>query len=115
MNRRRIWLLVVAGGTFAGGTATRLLFEPRTSVVAQTDSPLPARPTPVERREAVSLEQFDEVIRRIGPAVVAVDAVKATAPAAPKSKGKSEEESGSGVIVRLEGFPGCYAVTNNHV
>jgi S1-C subfamily serine protease len=46
---------------------------------------------------------------------VAVDAVKAAAPSAPKSKGKTEEESGSGVIVRLEGFPGCYAVTNNHV
>lgn len=115
MNRRKIWLLVVAGGSFAVGTATSLLFEPRASVVAQTDSPLPARPSPVERREAVSLERFDEVIRRIGPAVVAVDAVKTTAPAAPKSKGKTEEESGSGVIVRLEGFPGCYVVTNNHV
>ncbi|HET6573295.1 MAG TPA: trypsin-like peptidase domain-containing protein [Fimbriiglobus sp.] len=115
MNHRAIWTLLVVGGSFAGGTAANFLFVPRALVVAQTGSSLPPRPGAIERREAVGLDQFDEIIRRVAPAVVAVDAVKAAAPSAPRAKGKTEEESGSGVIVRLAGSAGCYAVTNNHV
>jgi S1-C subfamily serine protease len=116
MNRRILWTLIVASGSFAGGTTANLILEPRTSVVAQSGSPLPPRPSPIVRRDSVIPERFDEVIRRLAPAVVAVDAVKAAAPStAPKSKGRTEEESGSGVIVRFDGFRGCYAVTNNHV
>lgn len=115
MNHRILWTLVVAGGSFAAGMTANLLFEPSASAVAQSASPLPPPPTPIDRREAAVPERFDEVIRRLAPAVVAVDAVKAAAPSAPKAKGKTEEESGSGVIVRFDGFRGCYAVTNNHV
>jgi S1-C subfamily serine protease len=115
MNRRILWTVMVAAGSFAGGTTTNLVLEPRTSVVAQSGSPLPPRPSPIDRRDVVVPERFDEVIRRLAPTVVAVDAVKSATAAAPKSKGRTEEESGSGVIVRFDGFRGCYAVTNNHV
>jgi serine protease Do len=52
--------------------------------------------------------------------VVAVDAVKpasATASATEKDKKstKPTEESGSGLMVRFEGFRGTFVVTNNHV
>jgi S1-C subfamily serine protease len=115
MNRRILWTVAVVGGSFAGGIAASLLFDPRTPVAAQSSSPLPARPGALAHREAIVPERFDEIIRRLAPAVVAVDAVKAAAPTSPSKKGKTEEESGSGVIVRFDGFRGCYAVTNNHV
>jgi len=115
MNRRILWTVVVAGGSFVGGVTVDLLSGYRSTVIAQSGSPLPPRPAPVERAKVVGPERFDEIVRRIGPAVVAVDAVKTITPTAPKSKAKSEEESGSGVIVRFDGFRGCYAVTNNHV
>jgi S1-C subfamily serine protease len=60
----------------------------------------------------VASDRFEAVVRRVMPAVVGVDAVKAAAPAV---KGKPAEESGSGVLVRLDGPPGTFALTNNHV
>ncbi len=56
--------------------------------------------------------RFEEVVTRLGPTVVGVDAVK---PAAAAPKGKPPEESGSGVLVKLPGQAGTFVVTNNHV
>lgn len=56
-------------------------------------------------------ERFEAVIRQMAPSVVSVEAVKPPAP----GKTKPTEESGSGVIVRLDGVPGIVVITNNHV
>src|SRR5205085_4971445 len=48
----------------------------------------------------------------ISPTVVSVDAVK---PPTSSMKGKSNEESGSGVLVKVPGYAATFAVTNNHV
>jgi serine protease Do len=115
MNRRFLWTLTVAGGSFAGGMAANLVLDTRPTAIAQSASPLPQPPIPVEQPSAVAPDRFEQVISRIAPTVVAVDAVKPPAPGPSRGKAKPEEESGSGVLVRLDGFRGCYAVTNNHV
>ncbi len=56
-------------------------------------------------------DRFQEVIRTVSPTVVAIDAVKPPAPGKTKPGG----ESGSGVMVKLEGVRGTLVVTNNHV
>jgi S1-C subfamily serine protease len=115
MNRRLLWTLTVLGGSFAGGLAANLLLDVRATAHAQPASPLPPPPSPIDRPNIFVPERFDQVIRQIAPAVVAVDAVKPATPGSAKAKSKSEEESGSGVVVRLDGFRGRFAVTNNHV
>jgi S1-C subfamily serine protease len=116
MNRRFFWTLTVAGGSFAGGLTAHVLFDNPPAVRAQS-SALPAPPSVAERdTPPVSPDHFDRVIRQVSPAVVAVDAVIPAKRVALKGKAKpTEEESGSGVIVRLDGYRGSYAVTNNHV
>ncbi|HJZ54394.1 MAG TPA: trypsin-like peptidase domain-containing protein, partial [Gemmataceae bacterium] len=56
-------------------------------------------------------ERFQAVVKKVGPAVVAVDAIK---PPEPKST-KPKEESGSGVMVRFPSVAGTVVITNNHV
>jgi serine protease Do len=126
MNR---WVAagVVAGSAFAGGLTSELLFASRAPLAAQSRPPLPAPPPvlpetpdrPALTTETAPAELFERVIRKVGPAVVAVDAVKsasATAsPAADKKGNKPTEESGSGMMLRFEGFRGTFVVTNNHV
>jgi S1-C subfamily serine protease len=58
-------------------------------------------------------DRFEEVARKVGPAVVAVEASKPAS--GTTAKNKPVEESGSGVLVRVEGRPGFYVLTNNHV
>jgi serine protease Do len=59
-------------------------------------------------------DRFENIARRLSPAVVAVEAIKP--PKNPLSgKGKPTEESGSGVIIRAEGRNGYLVLTNNHV
>jgi S1-C subfamily serine protease len=57
-------------------------------------------------------ERFEAVARKMSPTVVAVEASKV---ATRGGKSKTVEESGSGVLVRLPGQKGVYALTNNHV
>ncbi len=54
-------------------------------------------------------DRFQAVAGKISPSVVAVEAAK------PGKKGKSVDESGSGVMVRFPGQQGIYVLTNNHV
>jgi len=56
-------------------------------------------------------DRFEAVARKLGPAVVSIEAVKP--PAADRKK--PIEESGSGVLIRLNGQRGTYVLTNNHV
>ena len=57
-------------------------------------------------------DRFEVIARRVGPAVVAVEATK---PAGTQGKARPVEESGSGLIIRVEGRPGFYVLTNHHV
>lgn len=56
-------------------------------------------------------DRFQDVIRTTSPSVVAIDAVKPPAPGKTKPGG----ESGSGVMVKVEGVKGTLVITNNHV
>jgi len=60
-------------------------------------------------------DRFEAVASRITPAVVAVEAVKPAKTASNGTKGKPVEESGSGVVVKVDGRPGYIVITNNHV
>jgi S1-C subfamily serine protease len=97
---------------FVGGLTANLLTTPRLSFAqAPADA---TRPLDGEtaRGPAVSRDAFEAVARRIAPAVVAIEAVK---PSVKDGKSKSVDDSGSGVLIRLPGRAGVFAVTNNHV
>lgn len=110
MTRRLLWPVFALVGSFGGGLVGHALLEPRAVVVAQSGSSLP--PPPAADRPTLGPDRFGEVIRQVAPAVVSIDAVKSATATA--GKNRSNEESGSGVIVRLQGR-GFYAITNNHV
>ncbi len=108
--KRPVVVAVVAA--FAGGFAAQLLFTPHVPVSAQP-SPLPAipdRPPQLDPLPGGSVPQFDAVVSKVMPSVVSVDAMKANT-----TKGRPAEESGSGVLMKFDGFRGVFAVTNNHV
>jgi len=115
MNRRFFWCVVVSGSSFAGGLVANLAFDVRSEAVAYEAPPLPHPPAAVDRPPTPGSgpERFETVIRRTAPSVVSVDAVKPSTAVA--AKGKTTEESGSGVLVHFDGHKGCFAVTNNHV
>ena len=100
----KLTVLVVSLASFTGGGAADLLFRNSEPLAAQ-GSPLPPVSTSIsaytEKPSAHPLaDQFQAVIQQIGPAVVAVDAVKPPS-GDPTAKGKPVEESGSGVLVKL--------------
>ena len=116
---------VIAGSAFLGGLMADLVLTPRSPLSAQSPSPLPLPPAVVaesDRPAAVfdpsNSDHFERVIRKVGPAVVAVDAVKNVSPSqsgTDKKGTKPTEESGSGMLVQFDGFRGTFVVTNNHV
>ncbi|MFO0965749.1 MAG: trypsin-like peptidase domain-containing protein [Gemmataceae bacterium] len=59
-------------------------------------------------------DRFEAVAAKVSPAVVAIEAVKPPK-TGPGGKGKPVEESGSGVIIKVEGRAGYFIITNNHV
>jgi serine protease Do len=116
---RRLAVLAVCGGcAFGGGFAAQLLSPSPGTASAQAPLP-PAPDVVIPDTPAVPADRFPAVVRKVGPAVVAVDAQKP--PAAPPSgntsakPAKPVEESGSGVLVRFPGVSGVVCVTNNHV
>lgn len=61
-------------------------------------------------------ERFEAIAARVLPAVVSVEAVKpGKATTTSGAKARPVEESGSGVIIKIEGRPGYFVLTNNHV
>jgi len=58
-------------------------------------------------------ERFEAIASKSAPAVVSIEAIKPRT--SPSSKGKTVEESGSGVLIKVDGRPGFYVITNNHV
>ncbi|MCS7021563.1 MAG: trypsin-like peptidase domain-containing protein [Gemmataceae bacterium] len=122
MHRRQ-----VIGATLAGASAGLLLgllgaliFGPL--AVWRQSLAAPAVPEAVSNADIPAIkdatlalsERFQQVVLRVSPAVVAVDAIK---PAAMESgtRGKPVEESGSGVLLRWPNRKGTLAITNHHV
>ena len=105
----------------ATGAALTTLLVSGPAQVAQATAADPLPPAPVAEGAACSVDQFAQVVERAGPSVVTVDAVRPPLPAsitqaaAPPGRSKPQEESGSGVLVKLPGQAGVFAVTNHHV
>lgn len=108
--RRQFVLVAVCGVCAFLGAVTVEAVVSGTTATAQPGAPLPAVPANFDGDKGLP-ERFQTVIAKVGPSVVAVDAVK---PAAEAGK-REEEESGSGVIVKLPGTTGVVVVTNYHV
>jgi len=110
---KRIAIVLIMGGSAALGGAAVTLVGPRLVSLAAADekSRLTTGPTSEVNRLG---ERFEWVARKISPTVVAVEAVK---PAGPSSSNKIKpvEESGSGVLVRLQAVRDVMVLTNNHV
>ncbi len=108
--KRFMLVLFVGACAFAGGlTSVALTARLQPRALAQPQTTLgPAAGTELLRAG----DRFEEVARRVSPAVVAVEASK---PGGTANKNRAVEESGSGVLIRVEGRPGFYALTNNHV
>jgi S1-C subfamily serine protease len=110
MLKRTLYLSLVCTFAFLGGLAVPTA-GPRLSIPAAAQTPAEAA-APGKELLALS-DRFEAVARAVAPALVAVEAVRPARPGL--GKGRSSEESGSGFLVRLEGRPGTFVFTNNHV
>ncbi len=97
--------LFLGASAFAGGLAGSALITNSSSAIAETRR--------IQDAQSLS-ESFEQVVRRVSPSVVAIEAVKPPAATA-TNKTKPVEESGSGVLIRIEGVKGTLVITNNHV
>lgn len=113
---RRIGTLLLIGlSAFGGGIVGGSYFAaPPREVHAQVPPDLPP-PPPVAEGGWGSLyelsDRFKAVVRQVSPSVVSVEATK------PQTATRIQpvEESGSGVLVKLDGVRGTLVLTNNHV
>ncbi len=86
------------------------------ALVAPLGSWLSAQPSqPLGAPDPVNLlsDRFETIAGRVLPAVVSVEAVKP--PKSASGNNKPVEESGSGVLVKIDGRSGHFVLTNNHV
>ncbi len=106
---RRVALMLFFGSCAFGGGTAAVVLGPRLTgtATAQAGQPPAAGTVDVLRTS----ERFEAVARKCMPCVVAVEAKK---PAGGK-RTKAEEESGSGVLIRVDGQRGVLVLTNNHV
>lgn len=113
---KTICLVTFLGGcAFLGGVAG-IHLTPRLGTFAFAQSSVQnGMPSPAS--DIVRLgDRFEFVARRVAPTVVAVEATKGhTVSHAQQGRGRPIEESGSGVLVRLEGYRNLLVLTNNHV
>ena len=116
--KRTLMLIFLGGCAFAGGVAGAGLLQSPAPIQAENAKNVPPPPPPAYtgRSSAPLDDRFQDVIQKLSPAVVAIEAVKPpTTTASGKSSGKPVEESGSGIIVKWEGVRGAIVITNNHV
>jgi S1-C subfamily serine protease len=107
LSRRLSTVLLTALAAFLGGAATIAIQPHLTSQRAFADN----QPTPVVTDVVALSDRFALVAKRIAPAVVSIEARKADG----KNTKKMLEDSGSGVIVKLDNRPGYFVFTNNHI
>ncbi len=114
MLKRLAAVILCSGCAFCGGVIAEFLRSPGTIAAESSFLPPMATGAELDRPPATALsDHFQAVVKKVGPAVVAVDAVKPSP--AGSGTGKSKEESGSGVLVAFRGISGTVVVTNNHV
>lgn len=111
------WKMLLLGSAI-GTTLTVLagaILTPTQHVRAQLGAPLPPPPTIDDApKPAPGPERFENVVRQVMPSVVAVSAAKVK-PGGLGILKWSGEESGSGVLLKLDQFPITLVATNNHV
>ncbi|HEY1376072.1 MAG TPA: trypsin-like peptidase domain-containing protein [Gemmataceae bacterium] len=105
--KRVLVCLFLGGCAFLGGAAA-VSFGPK--LLAQ----LPTSPPSVANDLTALSDRFEAVARRIGPAVVSIEAVKPNG-TKPDGKPRTVEDSGSGVLVPADDGHGTLVITNNHV
>jgi serine protease Do len=111
--RRVVQVVFVGACAFLGGLVAQI--SPRGAPMLAAPLSVPsARLVAVRSGPDAVSARFEEVARKVSPAVVAVDS---THPAAPVkgARAKAVEESGSGVLVHLPGQREVFVITNNHV
>ena len=108
--------LMLGGFAFAGGVAGSSFLQHSALIGAENGKNSPPPPPPVYTGGSATplSERFEQVIQKISPSVVSIEAIKPPALTA-NGKSKAVEESGSGIIVRIEGVQGPIVITNNHV
>ena len=107
--RRALLVVFVGGCAFMGGAAVVGLTS---RVESRAADPPPVR-LPRPGSDVLQIgDRFESVARRVSPAVVYIEATK---PAGTSEKSRPVEESGSGVIIRVDGQPRFLVLTNNHV
>ena len=100
---------------FAGGVAGTALSQHSPLIGAENGkNPPPPPPAYTGSHSNSSADRFETLVPKVSPAVVAIEAVKPPAPSL-SGKGKPIEESGSGIIVKIDGVRGAVVITNNHV
>lgn len=108
--RKGAFLLFCGGCCFLGSLVAGWLGAARTGhAVAQGVTP--QEPPPPFELLRLS-ERFEQVVRKVSPSVVAIEAIK---PAPKQGAKKTTEDSGSGVVLRWPGQRGYLVLTNNHV
>lgn len=108
MPPRRVWTtLITSAAALVGGATAVTVLPSLTSQRVWADS----QATPVVTDVVALSDRFALVSKRIAPAVVSIEARKTGGP-----NGKKQlEDTGSGVIVKLDNRPGLYVLTNNHI
>jgi S1-C subfamily serine protease len=112
---KRLMLLLFLGSCSFLGGAVMMIAGPRLLVPATAQARAAAGDLPDPVSDVVRLsDRFENVARKVSPAVVYVEAVKPQA-AASRGKKRPLEESGSGVTIQVAGRRGYLVLTNNHV
>jgi serine protease Do len=110
---KRFALLLFLGTCSFGGGVAGLYILPRMPASALAQAPESAVSSPGSELVRIS-DRFEAVARKVGPAVVSVEATKpGTGTSA--AKARPVEESGSGVLIKMAGQRGVLVLTNNHV
>jgi serine protease Do len=109
MQRYAVPVLIGASAYLGGLTAALISSHGLPSIYAQPAGVTRSVDDPAIGRLG---DRFEAVAKKVGPAVVALEAVK---PSTKGGKSRSVDDSGSGVIVHLPGRREAFVLTNNHV
>ncbi len=109
MSKRQMLLgTLTVGAVFLGGLAAVMVLPQVAAQKVWADNPA----TPVVTDVIALGDRFALIARKIAPAVVSIEARKSQVSAQSK---KTLEDSGSGVVVKLDQRPGYFVLTNNHI
>ncbi len=111
MHKRVAWIMLIGGCSFLGGLAAHL-FNVRGESHVYAQAPARESGPPLVTDLMILSDRFELVAKKVGPAVVYVEAAK---PSEKIGSSRHVEESGSGVITRLDGYRDYLVFTNNHV